>query len=96
MTLRVVAHVHSRPEKIAETKALLMSLIAPTRKEAGCITYELLQDNADPSRFCFVEEWQSDAALEAHLKSPHIAAAFEKIPLLLTGAPDIGRYTLAG
>lgn len=96
MTLRVVAHATARPDKIPETKALLQSLLGPTRQEAGCIAYEMLQDNANPAQFCFVEEWTNDAALDAHLKAPHIAAAFEKLPLLLEGNPAIGRYSLVG
>ena len=94
MTVRVVAHVTSLPDKIEETKALLMGLIAPTRKEAACITYELLQNNADPAQFTFVEEWESDAGLEEHLKTPHLVAAIAKMPVLMAGPPDIRRYSL--
>jgi len=94
MTVRVVAHVTSLPDKIEETKALLMGLIAPTRKEAACITYELLQNNADPAQFTFVEEWESETALEEHLKTPHLAAAFARMPALMAGPPDIRRYSL--
>jgi quinol monooxygenase YgiN len=96
MTLRVIAHLTAKPDKIEETKALCKSLIAPTRAEAGCIKYDLLQSNDDPAKFTYDEEWQSDVALNAHLKSPHIAAAFAKIPELLEGAPDIGKYTQVG
>jgi quinol monooxygenase YgiN len=96
MTLRVVAHVNSKPEKVAETKTVLMSLLEPTRQEAGCISYILLQNNEDPAKFTFVEEWDNAACLQAHLKTPHVSAAFEKMPVLLDGAPDIGQYTLVG
>ena len=94
MSLRVVAHVTSLPDKIEESKALLSGLISPTRQESGCITYELLQNNADPAQFTFVEEWESDAALEAHLQTPHLTAALAKIPVLLAAPPDIRRYSL--
>jgi quinol monooxygenase YgiN len=56
----------------------------------------LLQNNEDPAQFTFVEEWESDAALEAHLKTPHLAAAFLKMPALLAAPPDIRRYSLVG
>src|SRR5689334_20696462 len=42
--------------------------IAATRKEKGCIAYELNQDLDDPRQFVFYEKWQSVDALAAHLK----------------------------
>lgn len=91
--VRVVARLSSKPDKIEEFKAILLSIIEPTRKEAGCKRYELLQNNADPTDFTFVEEWESGAALDAHMKAPHLTAALGKIGDLIGGAPDIRRYT---
>ena len=96
MSLRIVAHVTARAGKIEETKALLLGLTGPTRKEAGCIRYELHQNNANPLDLTFIEEWESDATLDAHLQSAHLAAAFEKMPALMDGLPDIRRYTMIG
>lgn len=76
-TVRVVARVTARPDKVDDLRAVLSGLIEPTRKEPGCIHYELLQNNADPTDFTFVEEWESDAALDAHLASAHIQNAIE-------------------
>jgi quinol monooxygenase YgiN len=44
-TLRVVAHLKARPEKIDETREALMSMIEQTRAEEGCIVYELMQND---------------------------------------------------
>lgn len=94
--IRVVAHITAKPEKIEELKEMLLGLIAPTRVEAGCSRYELHQNNADPTDFAFIEEWESDAALDAHLSAPHLQAAFPRVPELCSAAPDIRRYTLVG
>ncbi len=96
MALIVVAHLTSKPEKVEETRAALEGLIAPTRAEAGCIKYELHLNNADPTRFCFLEEWTSDAALDEHLATPHLQSLVARVPELLASPPDIGRYTLIG
>lgn len=95
-TVRVVARIVARPDKVEELRALLMSLIEPTRKEPGCIAYELLQNKADETDFTFVEEWQDDAALDAHLASPHVREALSKTPALLAAEPDIRRYQVVG
>ena len=93
-TIRVVARIKSQPNTIDETRAVLLGLIDPTRSEAGCIRYELLQNNSDPTDFTFVEEWQSDDALNQHLASAHLAAASIKASALLAEPPDIRRYSL--
>jgi quinol monooxygenase YgiN len=93
-TLRVVARLAAFPDKVAELKSLLLSIIEPTRKEEGCITYELLQNQADPTDFTFVEEWESVALLEQHLGSTHIQDAVKKLDGLAVGPPDIRRYEL--
>ncbi|WP_373534389.1 putative quinol monooxygenase [Microcoleus sp.] len=93
-TLRVVARLVAFPDKVAELKSLLLSIIEPTRQEEGCIKYELLQNQADPTDFTFVEEWESAALLEVHLASTHLQAAVQKLDGLAVAPPDIRRYEL--
>ncbi len=92
--LRVVARIIARADKVDELRSLLAGLIEPTRKEAGCISYELLQNNQDPTDLTFVEEWESDAALDAHLETEHIREALRKVPDLVSAEPDIRRYSI--
>lgn len=93
-TLRVVARLTANPDKVAELKSLLLSIIEPTRQEQGCIKYELLQNQVDPTDFTFVEEWESAALLEQHLASNHLQAAVQKLEGLAVAPPDIRRYEL--
>jgi quinol monooxygenase YgiN len=93
-TLRVVARLVAFPDKVEELKSLLLSIIDPTRREQGCIKYELLQNQADPTDFTFVEEWESTALLELHLASTHIQAALPQLEGIAVGPPDIRRYQL--
>ncbi|MBF2025588.1 MAG: antibiotic biosynthesis monooxygenase [Oscillatoriales cyanobacterium C42_A2020_001] len=93
-TIRVVARLVAFPNKVEEAKALLLSLVPPTRQEAGFIQYDLLQNQSDPTDFTFVEEWESNESLDLHLASTHIQAAIARIPELIAEGPDIRRYTL--
>jgi quinol monooxygenase YgiN len=95
-TIRVVAHIRAKSGREKELKEALSSLLAPTRKEAGCREYRLYENSQDRSELTFVEEWDSDAALDAHLKTPHVQASLSKVPELADGAPDIRRYRLVG
>ncbi len=57
--LTVVARIEAKPDKIALVKAELMKLIEPTLEEAGCVQYDLHQDNENPAVFLFYENWES-------------------------------------
>ncbi|PSB05277.1 putative quinol monooxygenase [Merismopedia glauca] len=93
-TVRILARMSAFPDRLEEAKALLIGLVEPTRQESGCIRYELLQNLSDPTEFTFIEEWESEAALNAHLSSAHISQAFAQVPLLIASGPDIMRHTL--
>ena len=88
----VVGSITSRPGKEDETREALASLVAPTHAEDGCILYAMHQGAADATRFVFVERWESQEALDAHLGSDHIAAVLAKADELLSEPPDIVVY----
>lgn len=90
--LHVIAHVVAKPDKIAETRAMMTSLVAPTRLEDGCLSYDLLLNDVDPCDFTMIEKWRDDAALDVHFQTPHMVAAFAQIPDLLVAPPDVRRY----
>jgi quinol monooxygenase YgiN len=94
ISLRVVARIKARSETVSEVRELLSSLVEPTRKEFGCITYELLQNTKDPTDFTFVEEWESEAALASHLASDHLEAIGPKLEPFVAEPPDIRTYSL--
>lgn len=93
-TLRVVARVKARTDKVEEVRDALTSLVAPTRSEPGCIVYELLQNTDDPTDFTFVEEWESEEALASHAGSDHIKATRKKLDGIVEGAIEIRTYNL--
>lgn len=96
MSIHVVARLVARPEAVAAAKEALAGLLAPTRREAGCIRYELFQNREDSTDFTFTEEWADDASLDAHLGSAHLAAVRARAEELFAAAPDIRRYGKVG
>ena len=94
-TLRVIARIKARPNKVSELLSVLSALVEPTRKEPGCLSYILLQNNEDPTDFAFVEEWQSNMALESHFMTKHFKDAMITLPNLLAAEPEIRRYHVA-
>ena len=88
-TITVVATFQAKPDKEAELKIALISLVAPTRKEADCINYDLHASPEDPAKFLFHENWASKTHLDAHLQSAHIKALLPRMDELCVGFPDI-------
>jgi quinol monooxygenase YgiN len=91
-TVHIVAHLVAREGEEARVLAELEKLIEPTRAEPGCLKYELFVNQEKPSDFVFVEEYQSDAAFQAHMDSKHVGAAIAQAVPLLGSPPDIRRY----
>lgn len=85
----VIAILTARPGKEDELRALLMALIEPTRKEAGCLNYDLHELPGRPGRFMFHENWESQAHLDAHFQSVHLTSALRRLDELTVEAPTI-------
>ena len=71
--LTIVATIKAKPDKIDLVKTELKKLIAPTLKEAGCIQYDLHQDNQNPAFFLFFENWESRELWQDHMNNTHLA-----------------------
>ena len=95
-TLKVIARIKARPEKIDEMRALLSGLVRPTRAEPGCLRYELLHNLTEPADFTFVEEWRDDSALESHFNTEHVKGALARFQELAAEPMDLRRYRAAG
>ena len=88
-TLTVFAEFRANPGREEELGGLLKGLIEPTRKEQGCLQYDLHADNDKPGHFLFFEKWTSMALLQAHLGSPHLTAFQARSAGLVAEPPRI-------
>ncbi|MFT3903829.1 MAG: putative quinol monooxygenase [Niabella sp.] len=87
--LTVIAKMTAKESKLSETKSLLQSLVAPTRKEDGCIQYDLHQGKQDEHTFLFYEIWQSQEALDKHLANTHMVDFVGKADGLLENPMEV-------
>lgn len=65
--------VQLRPREGQELllEAELRALVGPTRKEDGCLTYDLHRSAEGPSAFLLDEVWASREAHARHTNTPH-------------------------
>lgn len=71
--LTIVARILAKAEKRELVKSELLKLIDITRAEKGCINYDLHQDNEDPNRFMFFENWENRELWQIHMNNQHLA-----------------------
>jgi quinol monooxygenase YgiN len=70
----IMATVSPKPGMEGDVEREFSSLLGPTHREDGCELYALHRVADRPGELVFVERWASQAALDAHAASPHIAA----------------------
>jgi quinol monooxygenase YgiN len=75
-------------------KRELLSLVAPTRSEPGCINYDLHQSKEDGSVFMFYENWVSKDDLDKHLAMPYLQEFLGKAEEILAEPVDIALWDM--
>ncbi|MBO9410646.1 MULTISPECIES: putative quinol monooxygenase [unclassified Ruegeria] len=70
--LVVTGTVEVTPEGVERAAKAAQEMVAETVKEQGCNVYEFSQVLGHSNRFRVYEEWESQAALEAHFATPHM------------------------
>jgi len=71
--LFIAVGLTAKAGKEDELRRDLSALVEPSRNEDGNIRYDLFEDQDEPGRFVFVEEWSSiEAQTKHHEHGPHI------------------------
>lgn len=81
--VRVLAKLAVEPEQIEKVIHEFKLLMNETRKESGCLQYDLHQEVHDPATLIIFERWKTEAALEGHLKTAHFMSCFNKVGELI-------------
>ncbi len=95
-SLTVVAHVKAKPGNETQVRQELLSLVAPSRKDSGCLNYDLHQALDNPALFLFHENWTSEAHLERHLQKPDLQAVLTRLGQLVAEPPQITLWKKIG
>lgn len=77
------------PEQKQKFLNEISELIKESRKEEGCLSYQLYQAITDENSFVMVEKWENQQAIELHNKMSHLQNFAEKVPNYSRNAPKI-------
>jgi quinol monooxygenase YgiN len=67
----LIVNLRSKEGQHLLLEAELRALVAPTRKEEGCLQYDLHRSTDQPGQFLFHEVWETREHHTAHTKTPH-------------------------
>jgi quinol monooxygenase YgiN len=97
-TVHVIATFYAEMGKEDEMERALREMLEPTRREAGCIRYDLLRSLKGENyvEFVFVEEWASEEALDAHGQTEHLRGLRARIKGSSGSLPRVIRYRQVG
>ena len=69
--IKIVVKKYIREGKVEQAIDLYEQLVEASRKEEGCIAYNLYQDEEDKNILFIIEEWENKEVLEKHNESEH-------------------------
>ncbi|MBV7392908.1 putative quinol monooxygenase [Mameliella sediminis] len=73
-TLKIVARMVAAPGQADGLADHMKQLVEDTRKEPGCLRYDLLRGTDNPDILIFVEEWENRDLWQAHMAGEAIRA----------------------
>lgn len=73
----IIVHVNVNPERIEDFLTVAAHDAEESRKEPGCLRFDVLRDHTDPNKYVFYEVYRDDEAIAAHKETPHYASWVE-------------------
>jgi quinol monooxygenase YgiN len=72
--LLLTAFIEVAPTDRGAIDAALPEVVAASQRDEGCEEYGCYEYTQQRGRYVFVERWRDRAALDGHLRTPHMAA----------------------
>lgn len=87
--IRVLVPCTVQEEHLPRALAVYQELVAATRRETGCLSYELLQREDEPTSLLLTEEWESHDHLRAHTQTEHFVRLVAELESLEVAEPAV-------
>jgi quinol monooxygenase YgiN len=95
-SLTVIAQLKAKAGMESAVRRELLSLVEPSRKDDGCLNYDLHQAMDNPALFVFHENWVSKAHLDQHLGKPDLQAVLGRVGQMVAEPPQITLWEKIG
>jgi quinol monooxygenase YgiN len=92
--IQTIIKIRARPEKRKELLQTAQALKVYTKKERGCLGYDVYQDPEDENTILFIGEWKSPNDLKLYMNSERFGV-FVGANRVLAGHPEISLNTIS-
>ncbi len=91
MNIHVVALFKLNENYLMDAVELFQTLVRETRKEEGCLKYDLVEDKDNKGTFLMVELWESEEHLNRHNGQDHLLNFRKDISKMLESSTQVYR-----
>ena len=91
----VTGRVQVRPDQRDAALSAAEQMRKHTINEPGCIEYRFWSATDDPNAILLFEQWEEQAALEAHLTAPHMIEFLTGVGPAVDGPLQATRFTVS-
>lgn len=85
--LRLGARIDALPGKADALSRRLAALVEDTRREPGCLRYDLYRDPSNPDTWIFVENWADHDAWQTHVDGSRFQEFLKEIEGIARDGP---------
>ena len=96
MELFIFARFHARAGNEDAVAEALGDVLAPSRKEPGCLSIHAFRSVRDPQLFYIHSRWTNEEAFDVHATLPHTVRFIERVEPLIDHPLDVTRAELIG
>lgn len=78
-TINIVAIFETKAECKDQLLEVLYKVIDESRKEEGCMQYDLQQDSKNPAKLILLEVWRSQQDIDIHSQTSHFKTLIKEL-----------------
>jgi len=90
----IQGHFDIHPDDTAAFEALVVPMQQASTAEAGCVSYVFSKDLETAGRYRLAECWESEDALGAHFKAPHMATMQAGLKNIRMNGVSVWKHTV--
>ena len=91
--IHIVVQIEPKPDKVEAFLELALFDAQNSRKEPGCLRFDVLKALDNPPRFAYYEVYKDEAAVQAHRQTPHYARWMQEIEALQAKPRTATKYS---
>lgn len=91
MNLHIIALLRFKENHLFEAIELLKKLVSETRKEEGCLQYDLIEDKENKGVFFIIELWETEEHHYKHGSQEHLLTFRQNATPLMNSQTEVYR-----